>query len=68
MIVEKIYEELKLKGESVYLDDRDIRIGKKLNESDILGISNKILIGNKVENGVYEVKSRSNESWKEVFE
>jgi prolyl-tRNA synthetase len=61
------YRHLQLRGYSVYLDDRDIRIGQKLNEIDLIGTTNKILIGNKVENNLYEKKTLSNSIWKEIL-
>jgi prolyl-tRNA synthetase len=64
---DKIYKDLISKGNSVYLDDRDIRIGQKLNEIDILGISNKILIGNNVSENIIEIKKKSNDSWTKVI-
>lgn len=58
-----MYNELYNKEEAVYLDDRDIRIGEKLKEADTLGISNKILIGNNISKGYYEIKKKSNDNW-----
>lgn len=62
---EYIYEEMLRRGYTVYLDDRDLRIGQKLNEIDIIGTTNKILIGNKVENYLIEKKTKSNSDWVE---
>jgi prolyl-tRNA synthetase len=58
-----IYDNIKNKGYSVYLDDRDLRIGQKLNEIDTIGTSNKILIGNNIKDGIYETKKLSNDTW-----
>ena len=63
---EFFYNRLLKEGYSVYLDDRDLRIGQKLNEIDMIGISNKVLIGNKSENNIYEMKTLSDSKWKEI--
>lgn len=65
-IANNLYKTLQSKGLSVYIDDRDIRIGAKLNEIDTIGISNKILVGNNVKDGYYEVKKKSNDTWSKV--
>jgi prolyl-tRNA synthetase len=62
-IGEKIYKNLVAQGLSVYLDDRNIRIGEKLNEIDALGIANKILVGKNIEENIYEKKKLSSENW-----
>lgn len=65
-VAEKIYLDYLNKGYSVYLDDRDIRIGEKLNEIDIIGTANKILIGKNVENNIIEIKQKSNDKWNQI--
>ncbi len=62
-IGEKLYKNLVSQGISVYLDDRDLRIGEKLNEIDTLGIANKILVGKNVADDIYEEKKHSSENW-----
>ncbi len=62
-IGEKIYKSLVAQGLSVYLDDRNIRIGEKLNEIDTIGIANKILVGKNIEENIYEKKKLSSENW-----
>ena len=65
---ELLYNNIKEQGHSVYLDDRDIRIGQKLNEIDLIGTTNKILIGNNIKDGVCETKKLSNDAWiKTIF-
>jgi prolyl-tRNA synthetase len=51
---------------SVYLDDRTIRIGEKLAEADLLGITNKILIAKNINEKEYERKFRSDSSWEKI--
>lgn len=65
-IANRIYESFLEVGRSVYMDDRDIRIGEKLNEVDLIGTPIKILIGKNIKNNQCEVKRRSNDVWKKV--
>jgi prolyl-tRNA synthetase len=62
---EFFYKNLLKLGHSVYLDDRDVRIGQKLNEVDILGTTIKLLVGNKIEDNIYEMKTLSGNKWVE---
>ena len=59
----QIYDYLISKGASVYLDDRDVRIGQKLNDSDCIGTSYKILIGNNIKTRHFEIKTLSDSKW-----
>jgi len=65
-IAEKIYDELKRKKKNVYLDDRNLRVGEKLTEADILGSANKILIGKNISENNFEVKKNSNDAWEKM--
>jgi prolyl-tRNA synthetase len=56
---EDIYENLKENGIEVVLDDRNDRIGVKLNDMDLIGIPVRILVGNKLQNGTIELKYRN---------
>lgn len=51
-----VYDYLKSIGESVILDDRKYKIGKKLHELDTIGFANKILVGKGAINDTFEVK------------
>ncbi|MDR1983171.1 MAG: proline--tRNA ligase [Holosporaceae bacterium] len=54
----KIYEAISFKKEVLY-DDRDITVGEKLADADLIGIPWQIIIGQKkVDNGVVELKNR----------
>lgn len=64
---ELMYNDIKEQGYSIYLDDRDVRIGQKLNEIDLIGTTNKILIGNNIKDGIYETKKLSNSNWVECY-
>ena len=59
-----IYARLKNLNRSVYLDDRNIRLGEKLNEIDVLGTFNKIIIGKKAADGMVELKHY--QGWSEI--
>lgn len=65
-VAEKIYDVLKMKKKNVYIDDRNLRVGEKLAEADILGSANKILIGKNIIDNNYELKKRSNDSWEKM--
>lgn len=65
-IAESFYEDLCHKKIKVYLDDRNLRVGEKLAEADILGTTNKILIGKNIEEGNYEIKQRSDTKWEKM--
>lgn len=58
-ISDKIYVELKRKGYSVLLDDRDIKAGKKFYDSELIAINKRIIINNKtVETEKVEILNR----------
>jgi prolyl-tRNA synthetase len=65
-VAEDMYKEISSQGLSVYLDDRNVRMGEKLAESDLLGIANKILIGKNINEKEYERKFKSNSSWEKI--
>ena len=54
----KIYDALSLQREVLY-DDRNITVGEKLADADLIGIPYQIIIGQKKnENGIVELKNR----------
>ncbi len=62
---EKLYKDLKDKGVEVLLDDRDVRAGEKFNDADLIGISKRIVLGQKnFENGEIEVIDRETKETK----
>lgn len=65
-IAESFYQDLRHKRIDVYLDDRNLRVGEKLAEADILGTTNKVLIGKNIDEGNYEIKQRSNSKWEKI--
>ena len=59
--VESIYNMLIMKYENVSLDDRDLSIGRKIKDSELIGIPWTLIIGNNFkEKGQIELISRSN--------
>ncbi len=59
--VESIYDLLITKYDSVSLDDRDLSIGRKIKDSELIGIPWTLIIGNNFkEKGQIELISRSN--------
>lgn len=55
-----LYEDLIKAGVEVLYDDRDLRVGEKFAESDLLGIPKRIVVGkDAVQTGTFEVVSRA---------
>lgn len=64
-VAEKIYEALS-KSKEVLYDERDISIGEKLGDADLIGIPWQIIVGSKkISQGVVELKNRAT---KEIIE
>jgi prolyl-tRNA synthetase len=58
---EKIYDQLKKRGVAVLYDDRDISVGAKLADADLIGIPWRLVVSKKT--GVkIELKERSAQS------
>ena len=58
-VAEKIYQELNAKGFEPLLDDRDLRLGFKLKDSDLIGIPYKLIVGKTfTQEGKVEIESR----------
>ncbi len=55
---ERIYRELLDFRVDAIIDDRDERIGVKLNDADLIGIAMKVIVGKKVKEGKVEIKTR----------
>ena len=56
---EYIYKKLTEEGVEVLYDDRDARAGEKFNDSDLIGIPLRIVVGEKgIDAGTFEVKER----------
>lgn len=55
---EGLYQRLYAAGVEVLLDDRDERPGVKFKDADLIGIPVRITVGNKIQEGQVELKSR----------
>lgn len=58
-LAESLYEVLQKRGKSVLLDNRDLRAGVKFKDMDLIGIPLRITVGRKANEGVVELKRRS---------
>jgi prolyl-tRNA synthetase len=56
---ENLYSELTNKGIEVLYDDRELRAGEKFADSDLLGIPYRVIVSDKTEKNIFEVKERS---------
>ncbi|WP_300408886.1 proline--tRNA ligase [Lagierella sp.] len=54
----KIYENLRLKGVEVILDDRKERAGVKFNDRDLIGIPLRVTVGKRAGEGIVEYSTR----------
>ena len=61
-----LYNELRANKISTILDDRSERPGVKFNDMDLIGIPIRITVGNKIKEGLVEVKQRALERYEEV--
>lgn len=46
-VADSIYQSLKRQGYTVLLDDRNVSAGNKFNDSELIGVSNRIIVSNK---------------------
>lgn len=65
-LANKIYEELTNNGIDTILDDRNERLGVKLNDMDLIGIPIRILVGKKAPENIVEFKLRDKEEVLEI--
>lgn len=64
-LANKLYDELLSKGIEPLLDDRNERMGVKLNDMDLIGIPVRIVVGKKASDNIVELKYRNKD---EIFE
>ena len=62
----EIYETLKKKGYDVLFDDRQESPGVKFKDGDLIGISNRIVVGRKISEGIVEYKNLKTDEVKEI--
>ena len=65
-LAEELYHTLESAGKSVLLDNRDLRVGVKFKDMDLIGIPNRITIGRKAESRIAEMKRRDLEEVQEL--
>ena len=66
---ERLYAVLSGKGIEVLYDDRDARAGEKFADSDLMGISYRVVVSDKtIAAGGYEVKHRASGSTESLAE
>ncbi len=53
-----IYNKLISKGKDVLFDDRDLRVGYKFSDADLIGIPKRIIVGRDAINNKVEIKDR----------
>ena len=57
-LAEHIYNLLQSQGRTVLLDNRDLRVGTKFKDMDLIGIPKRITVGRKAREGIVEYKER----------
>lgn len=65
-LANKLYEELNSKGIEPLLDDRNERMGVKLNDMDLIGIPVRIVVGKKAVDNIVELKRRDSDEILEI--
>lgn len=66
---DEIYEQLKQNGKSVLYDDREKGVGEKLSDSDLIGITKRIVVGTKgIESGEFDLYNRMTDKTEKVSE
>lgn len=64
---ERLYENLKKEGIEVFYDDRQNKNpGEKFADCDLLGISYRVVLSSKLEEGVVELKKRNSQETKNI--
>ena len=61
-----VYNKLKAKGYDVLFDDRQESPGVKFKDADLIGIKNRVIVGRKAVEGVFEYKNIEEETNEEV--
>ena len=57
-LANEIYNEFKVNGVEVLIDDRNERAGSKFKDADLIGIPHRIIVGKKASEGIVEYTSR----------
>jgi len=65
-LANEIYNECKVNGVEVLIDDRNERAGSKFKDADLIGIPHRIIVGKKASEGIVEYTSRHDGEKKEI--
>lgn len=64
---EQLYKEAQAAGLQVLLDDRDMQVGAKLKDADLIGVPNRIVVGErKIAEGKVEFKRRTDKEARDI--
>ena len=61
-----LYDELMKNNVDTILDDRNERLGVKLNDMDLIGVPYRIVVGKRASEGIVELKRRDNDEILEI--
>ena len=65
-VANNLYDTLISNNIEPLLDDRNERLGVKLNDMDLIGIPYRILVGKKASEGIIELKRRNKDEILEI--
>ncbi|MDD4188421.1 MAG: His/Gly/Thr/Pro-type tRNA ligase C-terminal domain-containing protein, partial [Bacilli bacterium] len=65
-LANKLYNKMLNNKVEVLFDDRDERLGVKLNDIDLIGIPIRILVGRRANENIVEFKLRNNDMSEEI--
>ena len=66
-LAQEIYKTLEAEGIDVLFDDRDVRAGEKFADADLIGITTRVILGDKtLADGTLEIKDRATDETKEM--
>ena len=65
-VANNLYDTLISNNIEPLLDDRNERLGVKLNDMDLIGIPYRILVGKKASEGIVELKRRNKDEILEI--
>ena len=65
-VANDLYDELMKNNVDTILDDRNERLGVKLNDMDLIGVPYRIVVGKRASEGIVELKRRDNDEILEI--
>ena len=65
-VANDLYDELMKNNIDTILDDRNERLGVKLNDMDLIGVPYRIVVGKRASEGIVELKRRDNDEILEI--